>query len=110
MIIADGTTLRFIPTGPGLASRPFAWSARPHGFSHSGTVQATLAGRGEPLSRAFSRCPQRTGLSCLGRSCLLLLQSLGMLKLDIFFSHLNFSNFMVKSAFYFKNNPSLAFY
>lgn len=39
-----GPPLQFIPRGPMLASRAFAWRTRPHGFGNSDTVPATVTG------------------------------------------------------------------
>lgn len=87
-----------------LASWPFAWSTRLHGFGHLDTVRATLTGLVRtalcplPLSVCEAKSPALLWASCSSGSWLQLLQNLGLLKLDTFFL---LSNFTVKNGMSF---------
>lgn len=94
-----GRRVQFVPRGPALVSWPFVWSARPRGFGHSDTVQASVAGSARTASHTLSlslSAKQGTPLpSCMaellragvgvGRVglCLQLSHNSGLLKLDI---------------------------
>ena len=119
-----GRWAQFISRGPALVSWPFVWSARPRGFGHSDTAQASVAGSARTASHTLSlslSAKQGTPLpSCVAELlragagvgveraglCLQLWHNSGLLKLDIS-PHLIHAG---KNAFPFTNTPLLTFY